>query len=315
MTLSVSVVIPCHNAESWISASLNSVAAQTHQALEVIVIDDASTDRSVERIQASGLPVTLLRGPGGNAARARNMGLRAARGDWIAFLDADDVWDPEHLARARALLEGHDDVAYMANHAWMDPDGRPLPMPPGLVHRIPTGRGLPAGRFAEVLADGFHFGHSTVLVRRERSLGVGGFDETQVKRHDIDHWLRVLRGGTWAYEATPSARYRVGHPGGISRDVVGCELYYLRALTLNQAAGFGGPAMDELVKTSARRAMALSFADGDREQFRQAQALAWPHLPRGFRVFYRASALWPRLFQAAIRLKRRAQGLPPRVTR
>lgn len=309
---SVSVVIPCRNAERWIEDTLRSVAAQRQAALEVIVIDDASTDRTVERVRATGVPVTLLAGPGGNAAVARNLGIAAARGDWIAFLDADDLWDRDHLARARDLLAGGRDVAYMANHRWMEATGRVIPMPPSLAHRLETGTGLTPVLFVEALAAGFHFGHSTVLVRRDRSREVGMFDPTQRKRHDIDHWLRVVEGRTWAYCAQPTASYRIT-PGGISRDIVGCELYYLRALLKNAGPYRGSAAMTGLIRTSAQRAMSLSFVDGTEEQFRDARALSWAHLAPGYRAFYRASRLCPGAFRAAIRTKRRVLGLPATV--
>lgn len=308
----VSVVIPCWNAERWIEDALRSVAAQRHAPLEVIVIDDASTDRSIERVRASGVPVVLVQGPGGNAAIARNLGIEAARGDWIAFLDADDVWDPDHLARAKELLEGGPDVAYMSNHRWMEVTGQVIPMPPTLAHRIRTGVGVAPASFVEALAAGFHFGHSTVLVRRARTRDVGMFDPSQRKRHDIDHWLRVLEGRTWAYCAEPTATYRIT-PGGISQDIVGCELFYLRALLKNAAPYRHSAAMTALIRTSAQRAMSLSFADGTAAQFREARALAWAHLAPGYRAFYRASALCPGAFRAAIRTKRRVLGLPARV--
>lgn len=309
---SVSVVIPCRNAERWIEDTLRSVAAQRHPALEVIVIDDASTDRTTERVRASGVPVVLLTGPGGNAAVARNLGIEAARGDWIAFLDADDLWDPDHLARAKDLLGIGRDVAYMANHRWMEVTGRVVPMPPTLAHRLPTSTGLTPACFVDVLAAGFHFGHSTVLVRRERTVEVGMFDASQRKRHDIDHWLRVLEGRTWAYCAEPTTSYRLT-PGSISQDVVGCELYYLRALLKNAGPYRDSAAMTQLIRTSAQRAMSLSFVDGTEQQFRDTRSLAWAYLAPGYRAFYRASRLCPCAFRAAIRTKRRVLGLPPRV--
>src|SRR6476469_3757189 len=99
----VSVIIPCHNAGRWIAQTLHSVAAQTYPAHEVIVIDDGSTDDSIAEIQRSGIPLTLLNVTVHNAAAARNAGIEVAKGDWIALLDADDLWYPNHLARAVEL--------------------------------------------------------------------------------------------------------------------------------------------------------------------------------------------------------------------
>src|SRR4029077_7504501 len=100
----ISVVIPCHNAGRWIGTALRSVSEQSQQADEIIVIDDGSTDASVFEIEKANVPVKLLRVNFGNAAAYRNAGIDAAPGDWIALLDADDVWYPNHLARAAELL-------------------------------------------------------------------------------------------------------------------------------------------------------------------------------------------------------------------
>src|SRR5437660_9457805 len=104
MTLRVSVIMPCHNAGPWIGDALRSVAAQSLPAHEILVIDDRSSDDSVAQIERSGVPVKLLRSDAGNAAATRNVGIEAATGDWLALLDADDVWYPNHLARAAELL-------------------------------------------------------------------------------------------------------------------------------------------------------------------------------------------------------------------
>lgn len=306
MSFDVSVVIPCKNAERWIDAALASVAAQRLAPIETLVVDDGSTDRSLEVVRRWGGATVLTSTGPGNAARARNVGIQAARGEWVAFLDADDVWYPDHLARAAARL-GAADAGYMANHDWLDQGGWPVPMPIGFHHDLASGAGLAPEVFVDALSRGFHFGHSTVVVRRSRTLAVGGFDESQVRRHDLDHWLRVLRGRTWAYDREPSAGYRLG-TGGISMDVLACELYYLRALVRNRE-GFPTAAMDRLLATSAQRAMSLSFVNGTPEQQREARALGWSFLHPGYRAFYRLSDLWAGPLRQAIRVKRSVRAL------
>jgi glycosyltransferase involved in cell wall biosynthesis len=104
----VSVVIPCHNAERWIGATLESVFAQTWRNLEVIVVDDGSTDRSptvVEGLARNNL--TLIRQEKRGAAAARNVGLASAAGDFVQLLDADDLIDPDKIALQMARLDGH----------------------------------------------------------------------------------------------------------------------------------------------------------------------------------------------------------------
>ncbi len=214
--MNISVVIPCHNAGRWIGQALRSVAAQTCPPVEIILVDDDSSDDSVEQIKASGVAVRVLPAQVQNAAAARNLGIEAATGDWIALLDADDVWYPNHLQRTAMLLENSDDVALIGNNDFIDAQGRLLPRPPGFTCSItnPTGH-LPAPRFVELLANGFHFGHSTVVYRRSRLLECGLFDPQQRRRHDIDLFLRVIHNHTWAYDSRPldqiSHRYAGKH--------------------------------------------------------------------------------------------------------
>ncbi|MCB0791851.1 MAG: glycosyltransferase family 2 protein, partial [Flavobacteriales bacterium] len=100
----VSVVVPCHNAAPWIEATLTSVLAQDWPGLEVIVVDDGSVDDSADRVARRFPQVRLLRQANAGVAAARNAGLKAASGDWVAFVDADDHWLPGKLRVQMALL-------------------------------------------------------------------------------------------------------------------------------------------------------------------------------------------------------------------
>src|ERR1700690_241246 len=115
MDFHVSVILPCHNAGPWIGEALRSIAAQSLPVYETLVIDDDSSDDSVAQIERSGVPVKLLRSNAHNAAAARNVGIEAATGDWLALLDADDVWYSNHLARAAELFSSTNQVAFMSN--------------------------------------------------------------------------------------------------------------------------------------------------------------------------------------------------------
>ena len=301
----ISVIMPCHNAGPWIAMALRSIAAQTHPAHEIIVIDDASADDSVEQIERSGVVVRLLRVNLRNAAAARNVGIEAATGDWLALLDADDVWYPHHLARAVALLSRTDDVAFMSSHDWISLEGAPVPMPEAFVCKLTAPRsGLTAEDYYRFERDGFHFGHSTVLYRRDRVVDVGLFDVSQKRRHDIDLWLRVVAGRTWAYDTVKAVGYREGVPGSLSGDALECDYYYLRTLATN-AARTGSPALREHVARQARRAMGIAFVDGSKEHYARIRALAWPYLPSFYRFFYGGASVWPGPLRAMIRAKRR----------
>lgn len=111
----VSIIIPCHNASTWLRATLDSALGQTWPACEIIVVDDGSTDDSaaiVDSYAARG--VILLRQEKRGAASARNAGLRAARGEYIQFLDADDLISPEKIARQIAMLAANSPTAIAA---------------------------------------------------------------------------------------------------------------------------------------------------------------------------------------------------------
>src|ERR1700676_3231668 len=96
----VSVVIPAYNAAEFLAEALDSVLAQTYQPLEVIVVDDGSEDETPKVVAAYAGKVTYMRKPhGGGCGGTRNVGIRAAKGEWVAFLDADDIWKPDMLEK------------------------------------------------------------------------------------------------------------------------------------------------------------------------------------------------------------------------
>jgi glycosyltransferase involved in cell wall biosynthesis len=298
----ISVVIPCHNAGRWIEGTLRSVAGQTLYPHEVIVIDDASTDDSVEQIRRSGVEVRLITVRCRNAAAARNAGIEVATGDWVALLDADDLWYPNHLERATEVLGGTSDVAYRALCDDITADGARVPQ--SKRQPITTTRtGITHEEYIELENRELYFGHSSVLYKRERLREVGAFEPAQVRRHDIDLWLRMIHNRTWAWDAVPTVAYRRDTPGSICRNYAECEYYALRALVRNRAA-YSGPAMDELLTKTARRVMTLGFTDGTPEQYRRYRELAWPYLPGRVRAVYRAAGLVPPLARGLIRAKR-----------
>jgi len=301
----ISVIIPCHNAGPWIVETLRSISTQVFPPHEVIVIDDASSDDSLERVRSSGVDVRVLQVNVRNAAAARNEGIRVATGDWIAFLDADDIWLPGHLMQASALLGDSDNVAYMANHLWLREGGVTEPIPPSVQPKIDRSqRDLSHLRFVELCAQGFHFGHSTVLLKLDRVREVGAFDESQKRRHDMDLWLRVLQGRRWAWGQSIAALYRIDTPGSISKSVINAEYFFLRALIRN-ASGYPHEAMQQLIRVSAQRSMSLALADGTPEDFRLARSIAWPYIPATHRMWYRVFSAVPSLLRRLIHLKRR----------
>lgn len=212
-----SVVIPCYNAETWLESTLASIAAQTLAATEVIVVDDGSSDRSLAILQASATVTQILQTPNLGPAGARNAGIEAATGDWVAFLDADDAWKPEHLARIEALVGGTADVVFLAaaehysinvNRVVSTSDNGPIDQPTG---------GMDHDRYFSLYLKHGLLEMSSMAVRRDRLQAVGGFDHQFRGAEDLELMLRVVQGQTWAYDPVPSSLYRCNNPASYSR--------------------------------------------------------------------------------------------------
>ena len=103
--LSISVVIPCYNGGSFLREMLDSVLAQTYLPLEVLVVDDGSTDNSAEIAEGYGEPVRVIRQENQGESVARNRGIDESQGNWIAFIDADDLWEPEKLEKQVRVID------------------------------------------------------------------------------------------------------------------------------------------------------------------------------------------------------------------
>jgi len=297
--------MPCHNAGRWIRQALESIESQTFPAHEVIVIDDSSTDDSLEQIQASGVSVKLLHTQHHNAASARNEGVQHAMGDWLAFLDADDMWYAHHLQQFIDFMNGSDDVAYVAIHDLLHSDD-------GLVSKSqnpwpitqPT-HGLSHRKYIEMWRIEVRFNPVTILVRTDRFREIGGFDSSQVRRHDFDMWLRVIHNRTWSYNPVVAAAYRTYTPNSISRvDWANSEYYHLRGMVKNIPA-YEDCGLHCIIQDVARRAMSASFTDGTVEDQRKARQLAWPYLLLKHKVLFNLVRFCPSLFRTANRLRRR----------
>lgn len=121
----VSIIMPCYNTAKFIPASIRSVQAQTYENWELIIVDDRSTDNSVEAVKSFDDPrIRLLQNErNSGAALSRNYALREARGKWIAFLDSDDLWMPEKLEKQVGFMESHGCHFSYTNYAEIDEDG------------------------------------------------------------------------------------------------------------------------------------------------------------------------------------------------
>ncbi len=193
-TPTISVVIPAHNSAPFLAAAVASVRAQEPAVAEIIVVDDGSTDATAT--VAEGLGVGLIRQTNQGPAAARNRGVEAATGEWIAFLDADDTWVEDKLARQLALVAAHRSVALVAGDmAEVDGAGavvvESVMAAHGHLDRFRALGGAPIPRAAGLLLEANFIPTGTVLVRRAVLEAVGGFNGALRFGEDLELWVRI----------------------------------------------------------------------------------------------------------------------------
>ena len=206
----VSVIIPAFNQAHYLGRAIHSVLEQTHRALEVIVVDDGSTDATA--VVAQGFTdrrVRYVHQANRGLSAARNTGLRHAGGDFVSFLDSDDQFLPCKLELLLAELANHPEAGLAAGQAIpVDQEGQPI----GQVFD----KGLPAESAQWLLGNPLHVG--SVLLRRAWQEQVGYFDESLRSYEDWDMWLRLARAGCpMRSVAQPVSLYRF-HPAQMTRD-------------------------------------------------------------------------------------------------
>jgi glycosyltransferase involved in cell wall biosynthesis len=213
--LSVSVVIPAYKAARTINRAVDSVLGQSRPPAEVLVVDDGSPDGGVltAALARYGDRVTLLRKANGGAASARNHGIERAGGSAVAFLDADDYWEPDKLDRQLALLDIHPEVGLTAARWYTEQPGQPRTPPSDPVDGDVDRAWAPAG--PDVLRLACRVWTSTVVVRR-RVLGRHRFPTDLSTAEDRDLWCRLVAAAPIYLSSAPLATV-VLEPGSLSR--------------------------------------------------------------------------------------------------
>jgi glycosyltransferase involved in cell wall biosynthesis len=212
----VSVVIPAYNVGSLIAQTLESVFAQHHRNFEVFVINDGSPDTPV--LEAALAPyrerITYIVQENAGPSAARNAGIERARGELIAFLDADDIWLPEHLSEQVARAKADPEAAVFHGDAEVIGD----PTAAGMTLRELNRSGGEAS-FAAIVTERYTLTTSCTAIRREWSQRMGGFDPALRRSEDFDLWLRIAHAGG-RFDATPRvlAKYR-RHDQSTSADI------------------------------------------------------------------------------------------------
>jgi glycosyltransferase involved in cell wall biosynthesis len=199
----VSVVIAAYNMGQYIREAIDSVLAQDWPAVEVVLVDDGSTDETACALDAyADEPrVTVIRQANAGQTKAKNAGLRVARGEYVGFCDADNVWLPGKLRRQVPLLQANPGAGVVyGDVALIGPAGESLPAP-----RVKRWGGRISGR---LLADNFVTFNTTLTPRRVLE-EFGGFDESLRMAIDYDLWLRVSTKYEFLYVRETLVQYRI----------------------------------------------------------------------------------------------------------
>jgi glycosyltransferase involved in cell wall biosynthesis len=199
----VTIVIPAYNAEQWLSAALGSALAQTYADIEVVVVDDGSTDGSARVVESFADPrVRLIRQENRGLSAARNTGIRQARGSLVAFLDADDLFDPNKIEKQVRPLENEPELGVVScGFRVIDEVGSVLGME--MPWRDSPIVELPSLLFSCPLLP------STLLCRRDWLVRVGMFNESQRCYEDWEFAIRLaLAGCRFGWVREPLISYR-----------------------------------------------------------------------------------------------------------
>ena len=218
----VSVVIPTHNRRDLLAEAVASVREQTYDPIEIIVIDDGSSDGTAKMIRERFPRVRLVRQPHRGVSAARNRGIAEAQGEYIAFLDSDDLWLPKKLAAEMdALLKNPELKICHTDEIWIRRGVRVNPMK---KHRKYGGWIYPHCLPLCIISP------SSVILKREVFNEVGAFDEALPACEDYDLWLRVTARHPVHFIERPLIVKRGGHADQLSRAFWGMDRFRVYAL-------------------------------------------------------------------------------------
>jgi glycosyltransferase involved in cell wall biosynthesis len=281
----VSAIIPTFNAAEYVSQAVNSVLATRGVSVEVIVIDDQSTDATWQMLERFGGAIRKVRQQKGGPYKARNLGARLASGQWLAFLDADDEWLPEKLARQLAAAD--DDAALI----FTDCENF------GACDRVKARQSDTTeffdGEVFEQLLLGNFISMSSVLIRRDWFERLGGFSEEHTGVQDWDLWLRyTAAGGQVKVIRDALTRYRI-HAGQMTQnlDLRAAERLAVLERALSSSRG------QRVSRETTRRARASVWEIG-------AWLAAPQHRAKAIGWYLRAARHWPwnlRLYKGVVK--------------
>ncbi|HVZ61690.1 MAG TPA: glycosyltransferase [Terriglobales bacterium] len=228
----VSAVIPTYNRANLVCEAVESVLQQSYRNMEVIVVDDGSTDDTLVRLQAYGDRVRVISQSNAGPAVARNRGISASKGEIVAFLDSDDLWLPNKIERQVALMEraGKSVPCCVSNITmrWTEKELNSFEIA-ALSPRLDEGIWMNAD---EVLATRFLLFNQGIAIRREVLEKIGGFDEKLWLLEDHELALRLSLEGPWAFIKDPLVIWRETRAGSLYQDSKNNDLKWANPLVV-----------------------------------------------------------------------------------
>ena len=227
-----SVIIPSYNRKGVIAATLDSVIASNSEDVEVIVVDDGSTDGTVDVLAAYGSRIKVLQQQNAGPGAARNLGARHANGDYLAFLDSDDLWLPWTVETYAWVIEQSARPAFIA--------GSPFIFKREAEAAEVARKPLSFLEFADYLASGDEwrwFSASSFVVRRDAFLSAGGFKERRDVTEDVDLTLRLGVSGRFVQVTSPATFAYREHETSLKADLRTYQLSGLRYVVAAEKSG------------------------------------------------------------------------------
>jgi glycosyltransferase involved in cell wall biosynthesis len=284
--LRVSVIIPTYNRAVYLRQALQSVFAQTFAPFEVIVVDDGSGDNTTEVLHAFNSRLRCFCQEHKGVSAARNLGLQVAKGDVIAWLDADDVWEPDFLATVIPILHADEAIhGIYTGFFHIDAAGNRLPQSSQKV--------VPPSELYSSLIDSCFILTSTLVVRRDCFEQVGLFDPRLEICEDYDMLLRLAKDFTIAGVPHPLVAVRVHESNTIRNTAAFCR--FRLALTDKHFGGREGDPRDWSAEKRRAHGHALNSValryiqdsqDGEAWQFLKESFTIWPDLMADLSIFY-----------------------------
>ena len=220
--MDISVIIPTYNRRNTLPRAVESVLNQTYKPIEIIVVDDGSTDGTKEMFSDMYPLVRYIYQVNSGVSSARNTGIKSAGGDWIALLDSDDEWLPEKLDRQVKLLQDNTEIRFChTNEIWIRNNVR--------INQRKKHQKYGGNIFKKCL-DICRISPSSSLFHMSVINDVGLFDESLVVCEDYDLWLRITAKYTVLFLDQPLIKKFGGHTDQLSRVLGGIEQYRIRSL-------------------------------------------------------------------------------------